>query len=1194
MAGLVRIPRGYAALSYLLLLAFSVVISANNNYSIFPTCPGGDTQCLTLPDTAKEAGKYFTSNTTLVFYPGDHNLRGEVVFVASISGLTLVSYNDSSGPGSSFSNPRIRCDESFFSFSGVSGVQIVSITFISCGIKFSSTVAKLSSIWLENSKADIGGAIAVCNGSNITFSGDSGFMDNTATTGGAVFIDSSNLTFSGTVTFLNNTAAYGGSMATMSSSVVAISGNSTFSNNRASRFGGALYANVSNTLSFAGDSHFIGNTAYDGGAVHISHKNTISFQETCTFEGNFARNSGGAVSSIANNKLSFHGISNFIENVALIGGGISAGRDSSVNLTGITEFSRNQATYGGGIFVLDVNVSMNVNAVFSNNSASEVGVGIGGAIHAVYSRVSLGGSYLISENTAMLGGGLYISVLKDRLLFLNPGTNMSFVGNIAHGRGGAIHAEDNPLTYCILEDFVGAVLRELCFFQVLAYVGDCDLGFEGNHIDHNISLSFVNNTATESGHTMYGGNLEKCAVCSKYDGGEYVLGKTVLQELTSKEDLSDLEIASDPLIVYICEDNIPNCDKSSIHFAKYPGQTLSINVIAVGQMNGTVPSIIRAVSDEIQLSREYTTQPAENNRNCTELQYPLLVNSTDAPITTTLKLYSDQPCSTSGYPFIVNITFLPCPTGFSLSEGKCSCDGQLRKYTQDCDITDQTITRQGGSDFWVGVYPDNISDSQDFILHPQCPFDYCTDETVKFSLNTTDIQCQNKRSGVLCGACQSGYSLALGSSRCISDCSSKFLALLLPFAAAGLGLVVFLFLCNLTVAEGTISGLIFYANIVAINQSVFFPSGDGNVSNILTVFLAWMNLDLGIETCFLTSLDMYSRTWLQFVFPFYIWALVGLIVYLADISSTITKLVGSTNPVAVLATLLLLSYTKLLRTTMAAFSFTTLSYPKDEARVVWLYDGNIGYWNGRHVTLFLGSLLVFLILFLPYTLLLLCGQWIQSKLQLRWLSPAKQLYMKSFFDAYYAPYQDKHRYWTGLLLLVRFFVLLLSTIINIHRPYDPHTNLLVMVVIGSCLLAWVSRGIYKKWYLDALEASFIFNLIVLAVGTYHVHLSGGNQATLVYTSTGIAFVTFIVIVTAAVVQRLWKTRFGSSFARQIRTLCHPNRRAYNNLREEPTEPPPVPAVAISIVEIDRNQISESSEYRESALELITSNSNYNT
>ncbi len=417
------------------------------------------------------------------------------------------------------------------------------------------------------------------------------------------------------------------------------------------------------------------------------------------------------------------------------------------------------------------------------------------------------------------------------------------------------------------------------------------------------------------------------------------------------------------------------------------------------------------------------------------------------------------------------------------------------------------------------------------------------------------MQCSTGRSGVLCGSCQSGHSLALGSSRCLSGCSNKSLALLLAFAAAGIVFVVFLFLCRLTVAEGTLSGLIFYANVLAVNQTIFFPAS----TNVLTVFIAWLNLDLGIETCFIVGLDAYSRTWLQFVFPIYIWVLVGLIIYLADVTTTFARIIGRTNPVAVLATLFLLSYTKLLRAIMAAFSFTSLDYPDDERQLVWLYDGNVGYLDkhdGRHIVLFLVSLLTFLFIFLPYTLLLLCGQWIQKKLQLRWLSPTKQLYLKAFLDAYYAPFHDKHRYWTGLLLLLRFFIVLLGTLVNIENPQDPFVSLVVLlcVVTGMLLWAWlVVHTLYKRWYLDVLEASFLFNLMVLIGGTYQIRLSGGNQAALVYTSISIALTTFIGVVISAVMRQV-----NEEFQRK-RRAAHQQDNTHQNPNREEEEPPHSPA-----------------------------------
>jgi len=134
------------------------------------------------------------------------------------------------------------------------------------------------------------------------------------------------------------------------------------------------------------------------------------------------------------------------------------------------------------------------------------------------------------------------------------------------------------------------------------------------------------------------------------------------------------------------------------------------------------------------------------------------------------------------------------------------------------------------------------------------------------------------------------------------------MALLIPFAIAGIVLVTLMKLLNLTVSEGTLNGLIFYANIIGANQATFFPSTSTHCP-VLIVFIAWLNLDLGIETCFFNGLNGYWKTWLQFVFPAYIWIITAVIIVVAHYSSTGARLFGN-NSVQVLATLFLLSYTK--------------------------------------------------------------------------------------------------------------------------------------------------------------------------------------------------------------------------------------------------------------------------------------------
>ena len=91
------------------------------------------------------------------------------------------------------------------------------------------------------------------------------------------------------------------------------------------------------------------------------------------------------------------------------------------------------------------------------------------------------------------------------------------------------------------------------------------------------------------------------------------------------------------------------------------------------------------------------------------------------------------------------------------------------------------------------------------------------------------------------------------------------LSLLLVFIVAGLLLVLLLILTDLNVSSGTMSGLIFYANIVQVNRAIFFnvsfPSGSIPVY-LCSIFIAWLNLDFGIEACFYSGMDAYTKTWL--------------------------------------------------------------------------------------------------------------------------------------------------------------------------------------------------------------------------------------------------------------------------------------------------------------------------------------------
>ena len=121
-----------------------------------------------------------------------------------------------------------------------------------------------------------------------------------------------------------------------------------------------------------------------------------------------------------------------------------------------------------------------------------------------------------------------------------------------------------------------------------------------------------------------------------------------------------------------------------------------------------------------------------------------------------------------------------------------------------------------------------------------------------------------------------------------------------------------------------------------------------NFSNsFLSKFIAWLNLDQGIETCLYHGLDDYTVTWLQFLFPLYIWFIAVMMIVTSHYSTRISKFIGN-NAVQVLATLFLITYAKLLRLIIEVFSFTRITYPDGYKKTVWLIDGNIEFLRGKH------------------------------------------------------------------------------------------------------------------------------------------------------------------------------------------------------------------------------------------------------
>ena len=109
-------------------------------------------------------------------------------------------------------------------------------------------------------------------------------------------------------------------------------------------------------------------------------------------------------------------------------------------------------------------------------------------------------------------------------------------------------------------------------------------------------------------------------------------------------------------------------------------------------------------------------------------------------------------------------------------------------------------------------------------------------------------------------------------------------------------------------------------------------------------------------------------------------------------------------------------------------------------------------------------------------------------------------------------------------------------------------NILVISSATFGILVWfiLSGVVYKSWWLNALEVSFILNLGILAAATYHVILSGGSQAAVAYTSVGIAFLISVGIVTYHIYMRI---KSKVEYIQRGYQLLHRNRNSHGRCEE---------------------------------------------
>ena len=818
--------------------------------------------------------------------------------------------------------------------------------------------------------------------------------------------------------------------------------------------------------------------------------------------------------------------------------------ESKIYVNGFALIASNTASEnGGGIYLSQSELYCQMGGILHirDNIAAEKG----GGIHAIGSTIKdtataqpiSEGYLLVSNNSARNGGGLSMETnAKFYILKTDVSTSYTirFAGNSATNYGGAVYVNDN--TYSA----AWSSQSTECFFQALT-LSNYDVDSQSQLV----SIEVEQNYANESGSTLFGGLLNRCTVSPFAEiltiqpPISNVNGVTYFNYVTN--DVTLKSIASYPVQVCHCISKHPNCTFQYPPVKVKRGERFSVSVVAVDQIGNPVEATIQTILNfnESGLAEGQLTRMIAGE--CTELTFNVISPQDSEKLT----LYaSDGPCKDADLSTLrQEVLFHPCtcPVSFQPSANSqinctCECDSDIAEHVE-CDIQTQSFVRKPQSNAWISNISDENTTEYMYLVFPNCPYDYCNSNySVKVNLsqpNGADAQCAFNRSLLLCGSCKTGLSLSLGSSRCLL-CPSYWPALptviTIVAAIAGIALVTVLLMLNMTVAVGTLNGLIFYANIVAANRGILLPFSE---PNFVTIFVSWLNLEFGFDSCYFEGMDAYTKTWLQLAFPVYILFLVVLVIIISSYSSKFSSLIGRKNPVATLATLILLSYAKVLEVTFRSLTSGTLVYPNGSSEMVWLPDATVKYLTGKHVALFAAAIILLLV-GLVYSILLFSWQWLLRLPRWKIFKWVRNQKLHGFLETYHVPYTPKHRYWTGLLLLARAILYLIAAV-NVSN--DPLLALMsiIFVVTGILFVKCVLCGglVYRKRIVDVIETVFYFNILAFAILTwYRTNNKVNNDLAIAYTSVIVTFILLLLIILYHVntytmlFSRIHKTRYG--------------------------------------------------------------------
>ena len=675
------------------------------------------------------------------------------------------------------------------------------------------------------------------------------------------------------------------------------------------------------------------------------------------------------------------------------------------------------------------------NSTFSNSK--------GTALYLIIPEFQFEGNTVFINNSATNGAAVYLDEVHVVSI---DNTNIKFINNSAEKEGGAMYINLNS-DHCNV-------------FQSIL---------------NTYNVSFINNSADIAGNSIYFSVPQDCEVYTNISNESSLLYFPNKFKYSQSMFSKNSPVVTSPHSIYLYPPAAIIINNSSntykLQQSKMLGEPIRFTASVLDYFNSVTEPL--AFSIDCESCGDYVLSTYEqviiHDHTLQELEvFPRghsdVVSNTNISIT----------MSSVQSPLIhlsLLVELSSCHTGYLFDKYKSPPQCVCYQYSDIVHCTEQYSEIKIG--YWIGFLTEQHYTSS------ICPRNYCNfakrTETSQRYYNLpskSDDQCSSHRTGVACGECKPGYTLAYDSPDCINTdkCSAGMtilvIVLTILYWIAIVAVVFGLMYFRLKIPLGYVYAIIYYYSIV----DVLLINDVSEETSLLVSILssvAKLTPQLFGQLCLVKGLSGIDQQFIHYSHALAVSLILLIIILAAKRSGRLTRFIGPCI-IRVICLLLLLSYTSLASTSLQLLRPLAFN-DVDEMRTYSSPD--IKYFTGRHLAYAIVAILceVIIVIGLPVFLLL---EPLLSHLNQR----INFVKIKPLLDEFQFSYKGKYRWFAAYYLICRQVIFLIVYVGNgdyYKMLYYLQTACIIIAMIHICFQP------YKNNLLNALDGVILLILVLV-------------------------------------------------------------------------------------------------------------------